>query len=276
MFSDRERRIADYLITNSDPKNSKLLLDMSVNKFASETRTSPATVIRFCKAIGFNGLSELKYYIRKGVLSPGRRYESISLNDSTSSLRQKTAMFNKYALDDTTSILNDEDLTTAAEKLAKARRILIIGEGSSGSSARAALFEFKQIGLDCMYAEDSYFQMLSVGQLTKDDVLLAISHSGRAANTIDAVKYASENGIYVIGITSIVGSILTKYCDTVLYICNMEHEFFSNTIAARICELNVISVLHSCLSQILYKQIPEQEKIVNMLYEIKRVNIRRS
>jgi len=247
---------------------------MSVKKLGEETKTSPATIIRFCKAIGFKGLTELKYYIKKGVLTPGRRNKSVSLHDSTSAVRQKIAIFNKFALDDTTALLNDEDIMIATEKLAQAKRILIIGEGGSGCSARAALFEFMQIGLDCIYAEDSYLQMLSVGQLTEQDVVLVITHSGRASNTVDVAKYASEHGVYVIGITSIVNGFITKYCNTVLYICNMEQEFFSNTVAARICELNVISILHSCLSQIFYKNIPEKEGSVNTLYEIKRVSKR--
>lgn len=272
MYSGSEKKIADYILKNSQPENAKKIADMSAVQLAKATGTSSATVIRFCRAVGFKGLTELKYYINKGNLSSYRKTRPLTLHDSVSVVRQKIGSINKTAIDDTIALLDDESLTLAVEKLAGADRILTIAEGGSGCSARLAELMFMQISLDCRYLGDSFLQSLYLKELQPNDVILAISHSGRAANTVEYLKHAKERGLYVISITSLVNTLITKYSDLVLYVSSMEQEYFSNTAAARICELNVISILHSALLvQQQGDHVANNEKEVHQLYELNRL-----
>lgn len=272
LLSDSEKKIADYIMKENDvEKMSAELLKMTINELAMASGTSSATAVRFCKTLGFKGLTEFKFYIEKGFLAASDQPLSVDEDDPMNIVRQKQSNFNKSAIDDTNTLLNDNDLKIAAEKILKARQLVVLGEGGSGCSAHAAQIEFMQIGLNCSYYADSYMQMLSCAQLDKRDVILAITHSGRASNTIDSVKYAHERGVYTIGITSIHHSIFTKYCDTVLYISNMQMDFFSNTTAARICELSTLSIIHRAIVQTLQANAPAMDELVQELYEIKRV-----
>ena len=46
-------------------KNLKHILNLSVRELADEVHVSTATVMRFCKKMGYSGFSELKYKIKE-------------------------------------------------------------------------------------------------------------------------------------------------------------------------------------------------------------------
>jgi len=272
VYTKSARKIADFFMENSLPEDAAKIVAMSIAQLADATGTSPASIIRFCHALGFNGLAELKYYINKGILSPNFYNSPLVADDSISIVRQKIGNMTKNAIDDTIALLDDNSLTLAVDKLAGARRILMLAEGGSGCTAKLAELMFIQLGLECRFIEDGFVQMLQLDQLSSDDVVFAITHSGRAANTIKAIEFAKGKNIPVIGITSIVNSPLTKSCDIILFNSSMEQEYFSNTSVARICELSVISILHSALLQRTGDGLSTEQR-VHQLYEMKRIKV---
>lgn len=56
---------AELCVYNYVVKNTKHVLNLSVRELADEAHVSTATVMRFCKKMGFSGFSELKYKIRE-------------------------------------------------------------------------------------------------------------------------------------------------------------------------------------------------------------------
>jgi len=271
IYSESEKKIADFFLENPLPENSKRISAMSAVELAEATGTSAATIIRFCHATGFKGLTELKYYIEKSILSSSQSGKPLTVNDSISVVRQKVGNANKNAIDDTITLLNDDELTIAVERILNAGQVMVIAEGGSGCTGKLTELMFMQLGINCFFPEDGFLQMLRASQLSKQDVAIAITHSGRAANTLDVVKYLNSHGVFTVGITSIVNAPITKLCDIILYISSMEQEYFSNSAAARISEISVISILHSALSQ-RHNDTVATERHINKLYELKRVN----
>jgi glucosamine--fructose-6-phosphate aminotransferase (isomerizing) len=52
--------------------------------------------------------------------------------------------------------------------------------------------------------------------LPKNSCVIAVSQSGETADTIEAVRYAKENGAKICSIVNVVGSSLTRYSDNVI------------------------------------------------------------
>lgn len=271
LYSESEKKIADYFLKNRQSDKAKKVAEMSAVELAAATGTSTATIIRFCRAVGFKGWTELKYYINKGNLSHSHKNRPVHANDTISTVRQKIGNLNKAVLDDTMTLLDDNSLTLAVEKIANAGQVFMMAEGGSGCTGRLAELMFMQIGINCKFTEDGFLQALYLKALTPDDVIIAISHSGRAANTLEFVKIAKERGLQVITITSIVNAPIAKYSDLILYVTSMEQEYFSNSAAARISEIMVISILHSALIQRLGSLSIDNDKEIHTLYELKRV-----
>ena len=50
------------------------------------------------------------------------------------------------------------------------------------------------LGLPCRYFSDSYYQRISAGRLTDEDVAVGISYSGASKDTVDAMRTAKRSG----------------------------------------------------------------------------------
>lgn len=64
-MSESEKKIADYILKTEFENGVG-----SINELAAATETSSATIVRFCKTLGFKGYAEFKFYCDKEILSP--------------------------------------------------------------------------------------------------------------------------------------------------------------------------------------------------------------
>lgn len=266
MLSNAEKRIADYVVANH-----KKLENLTAQSLADATNTSPATIVRFCRSIGFKGFIEFKLYLKHEFSTPSSRWFSINSEESISAIKQKTFSFNQNSVDETFSILDDDALGRAVDLIDKAPQVVIVGEGGSGSSARAAYDAFLQIGIPCTFIADPFFQVLGVYRLSKETIVLGFNHSGQAKNVVDVIKLAKEKGMTTIGLVGIIGSPIMKHLDIPLLTGISDHPYFSDSIAARICELNVVSTIHAALSMRRREQLGDYRTEISELLSIKRV-----
>lgn len=120
------------------------------------------------------------------------------------------------------------------------KTIFTMGNGGSGSTAshfvsdliKTAITKgnkrFKAISLVdnipvvLAWANDTSFENIFVEQLTnylsKGDVVIAFSGSGKSKNVVKAMSYAKKQGAICIGITGQSGGLLRKICDVCLMI----------------------------------------------------------
>ncbi len=266
LLSNSEKKIADYLI-----KNYESVSNLNTQELSDKTDTSPATIVRFCRSIGFKGITDLKYYMSSESLTPFDDLTEINENDSVRTIKQKTFNFNRRAMEETLSILDDAVIQSAVEAIDKAKQVAIIAEGGSGASARTAFDTFLQIDIPCILLEDAIFQVIGASKLTKEDVALVVCHSGQSRNVVEGIAVAKQAGAITIGIVGIVGSPIVEHLDIVIYTGITAHPFFSDMIAARISELNVISTLHGALSIARNQKIKDFRKKINELLSIKRI-----
>lgn len=243
MLSQSERKIADYMMAHH-----QMVAGSTAAELAEKTGTSPATVVRFCRALGFKGLADFKQYLSYEFISPSAKWMHVERDENISALKQKTFSFNQSSLDETMSILNDEALEMAIEAMAAAPKIIIIAEGGSASSARAGFDAFLKLGLQVMCVDDPFFQVLTLAGAPADTVVLAVCHSGQARNVVEALKIAKDKGLATIALVGIVGSPIMKYTDIPLFTGVSDHRFFSDSLSARMCEVGVLSTLHAGLA----------------------------
>lgn len=265
MMSAQEKRVADYVMTHVEE-----IIHSSVAKIAQNAGVSPATVVRFSNSIGFDGVVEFKSYLRNGLLSPNGSWSSFAPDDSIERIATKTMDYNKRAIDETLIVLNHEATAEAVDAIEKAGRVVIFAEGASACSARCAYDAFLQIGIQASLVVDPFSQVSETALLTSDAVALGVCHSGRARNSVDSMRLAQQAGAHTISIVGIVGSPITKYSNNVLYTGLADNSFHSETVAVRICELNVVSVLHTALALRRQKQLGDYLSANSKRFELKR------
>jgi len=246
------RRIADNksALRKSEAKVASFVLDnanqvirMRIVDLASRSGVSEPTVIRFCRAIGFDGFQSFKLQLAQH-LSLGNVFTQFSVDDKDTITDLRNKVF------DTTvgSLLTVRDeldvvaLETAITTINQAKRVEFYGFGASGSVAADAQHKFFRLQVSTAAYTDPHIQHMSAISLGKDDVVVAISQSGQTQALLQSVRLAMEAGATVIGLAP-QNTALSELCSISLYV-NVEEDLQAIApVSSRIAHLVVIDVL---------------------------------
>ena len=242
-----ERRIGDYILHNSEDS-----LDLTIEELAKRCNSSYATINRFCKRLGYSGYKEFKNgLINDLILNRGVDdfIYNLSLTSDTSaeSVAEKIYGLGASVLEDGYKIMDPADVDAAVDRILNAPSICFIGAGYSGISARYAYSKFFRVGLPCYSELDSTLYRMKISIMSDEDVLFAISSSGRTGNIIEAANLAKENKVTVISLTDFAVSPLTKISDLNLHTTPRNANLFMNIdMPLIIGQIAIIDVLYSC------------------------------
>ncbi|MEX3941557.1 bifunctional transcriptional regulator/glucokinase [Paraburkholderia sp. BR10937] len=193
-----ERRVADLALNH--PRS---IINDPIVDIARKADVSQPTVIRFCRSLGCQGLSDFKLKLATGLTG------TIPVSHSQVHLGDTATDFGAKVLDNTVSAilqlrehLNFEQVENAITLLNGARRIEFYGLGNSHIVAQDAHYKFFRFGIPTIAYGDLYMQAASAALLGKGDVIVAVSKSGRAPELLRVLDVAMQAGAKVIAITS--------------------------------------------------------------------------
>ena len=233
-----EAKVASYVLANANDVIKMRIVDLAANSEVSEP-----TVIRFCRALGFDGFQSFKLQLAQ-QLGMGSVYTQFAVddNDTVTDLRNKVFDTTVGSLLTVRGELNADVLEQAISTISNARRVEFYGFGASGSVAADAQHKFFRLQLSTAAYTDPHIQHMSAIALESDDVVVAISQSGEAQALLQSVHLAREAGAKVIGLAP-ENTSLSKQCSIPIYV-NMEEDLQSYTpVSSRIAHLVVIDVL---------------------------------
>lgn len=233
-----EKRIADWI-----EKNPGKIISLSIVELAEQCKCSEATIVRFSKRLGLSGYQELKISLASET-SNVTVNTSITKNDSAFDMYEKVCNDIYCSLELTKKTLNSESMTQAAQKICNANKIVLFGLGNSASIALDASHKFIRAGLNAMAYSDNHMQVISASHIGKEDVAIAISHSGSSKDIVDALKIAKEHGATTITITNRGKSPILRYSDIVLSTSADETQYNILALNSRIVQLAIIDTLY--------------------------------
>lgn len=222
---------------------------LGIKVVAERAGVSTATVLRFCRTLGFAGYKDFKIAL---ALETGRSpvvlSEEVRADDTPMQIARKVLRADMQAIAHTLELLDEAALNKAVRALHAARRIEIYGVGSSGPIAADAYYRFLRIGLRVAVVTDSHMQAVSAALLEPGDVALVISHTGRTKETLETARKARERGATVIALTSFLRAPIREVANIVLVTATAETAFRVEAMASRIAHLSVIDVLYVALA----------------------------
>lgn len=233
-----EAKVANYVLANANE-----VIKMRIVDLASKSEVSEPTVIRFCKAIGFDGFQSFKLQLAQ-QLGLGSVFTQFAVedNDTVADLINKVFDTTVGSLITAREEINSEVLEQAITTISNARRVEFYGFGASGSVAADAQHKFFRLQLSSAAYTDPHIQRMSAISLGPEDVVVAISQSGETQALLESVALAREAGANVIGLAPHNTS-LSRVCNLAIYV-NMEEDLKSFTpVSSRIAHLVVIDVL---------------------------------
>ncbi len=197
-----EQRVAKLCL--ADPRAFTML---PVAQLADRAHVSKPTVVRFCRSVGYNGLSDFKQKLA-GTVNEGVPFilRSVDADDKTADVLVKVidntvAAFLKYR-NEASSNQIDKAVAALVAAFQTGRQVQFFGVGNSGVVAQDAQHKFFRLGLHSIAYSDGHMQVMSASILQKGDCVLIISNSGRTRDLMDACDIARKNGATTIVITA--------------------------------------------------------------------------
>ena len=114
--------------------------------------------------------------------------------------------------------LEFNNLSLPLDKIKEIERIFILACGSSYYTALAGKYIFEELtGIPVEVDYSSEFRYRKI-LLRKKDLAILISQSGETADTIAALRACREAGSYILALTNVRGSTISREADSVMYI----------------------------------------------------------
>lgn len=230
-LSKTEKKIADYVV-----KHNKDLLNIHISELANQINVSVAAITRFCKKIGAASFVEFKILLRGAVEQARETHDAINgVNQIYESVIKST-----------NSLTNIDKYKKACEWIINANKIHIYGIGSSGLSAEEFNLRLSRMGFFVDKHTDSHAMIIASSILTSEDIVIAISSSGKTKEIIDGIDIAKRKGAKVISITSYSETPLAKNSDLMLYTSSIKpHQVkgFLNSQLSILYSLDILSML---------------------------------
>jgi len=106
-FTDREKSIAEYLLSNK-----KSIISMSSKEIGDVTKTSAPTVVRFSKKIGFDSLNEMKLQLSLNLQTDNDNadFEYLHSDLSTKNIIRGVKSSIDSIMNQTLGVLKEEEL----------------------------------------------------------------------------------------------------------------------------------------------------------------------
>lgn len=251
----------ETVVANWMLQNPEVVVHSSLAEIAMAVGVSDTTVLRMCRRTGFRGFTDLKLSLAQDITRPTQLiFENVEQGDSPRVIMNKVFMANVQALYDTLELLDDQQLTRAAEMIKNARRVLLGGVGASASVALMAYEKFIRLGIMCSVPIDVHMQIIEATLLGPRDLAICVSHSGVTQDPILVLEQAKKNGAATICVTSNVKSEITKYAD--LTLLSVSQEVRGDAITARTAQQAIFDTLYVILSlQDLQSTLSNEQRI---------------
>ncbi len=163
ILSDGELIVYRYILENIDD-----IADITSEKLAEYTFTSPATINRMCKKLGTDGFSHLKHSLLDDLVVKAKNETSNRTVNETTNLISK---------------VNFEQSETVARAIRDCDTLFVYSVGASTIAALYLERQLLNIGVKCIDIEQQ--KMI---ENFKGETLLIISSSGETTRTIDLVN----------------------------------------------------------------------------------------
>ncbi len=237
-LSPAELRVAEYILAHP-----RAALNDPIAEIAKAAQVSQPTVIRFCRSLGCEGLSDFKLRLASGLTGTVPvTHTQVTHDDSMLELGAKVLGNTASAILQVRSQLNREMIDRAIELLIRADRVEFFAVGHYGVVAQDAQFKFLRFGVSSGAYSDTRLQLLAASVLKPRDVAVIISSGGRMPELLEVAEKARERGALIIAITAS-QSPLARMADASLIVDHVEDISTHLPMISRILHLLVIDIL---------------------------------
>lgn len=238
-MTNTEKKISEYVLSNYEE-----VLNRNISELSEYIGVSDASIVRFCRNLGYKGYQDFRINAAKYILSKEKHFNPVlEKDDDTETICKKIFNSDISTLNQTLFELNREKMEKTSNMIINASKIVFFGTGASLIVAKDALHKLMKIGTFVYVYEDSDLQLMSASLLSEKDVAIGISHSGSNRNVLKCLKFAKENKASSIAIVSRPKTPISKIADVSIHTAYEKTIFQSESVSTRIAQLAVIDTI---------------------------------
>ncbi|TDC65321.1 MurR/RpiR family transcriptional regulator [Micromonospora sp. KC207] len=252
-FTGALQRVAEQVV--ADPAGAARA---TIVELAERSGTSPATITRFCRALGFEGYAELRLGIAEETGRARAAGWSVDIgreiqpDDPLDRVLGQIMAADTKAMQDTAALLDLREVERAADAITRAARVTIFGASGSALVGEEMQFSLHRIGVPAWAWTDLHNGLAAAALLRRGDVALGISHSGQTRETIEMLAESGGRGATTVALTSFPRSPLAELADVVLLTASQATTFRPDALSARHPQLVVLDLLYVAVAQRTY------------------------
>lgn len=219
------------------------VVQMRIVDLAAAAAVSEPTVVRFCRALDFDGFQDFKLNLAQ-FLGTNTSYQQFRLDsrDSVEQFKEKIFDSTMGNLMRVKSDLDAANLEKAIIALVQTKRVDCYGFGASAPICSDAQHKFFRLNMSAAAYSDPHLQTMAAVTLKPGDVVIAISQTGRTKDLLHTTQLAMDAGATVIALCPS-NTPLAQQVQIPLYIDLDEDKELNTIISSRITQMVVIDVL---------------------------------
>ena len=243
-------RVADYLL-----REPQAPLTLSIGELAEQAETSPATVTRFCRMIGYAGYVEMRVGIATDV---GRSTtdpwtseigRAFGPDDSPEELLRMLISSHVRMLRQATSAIDLAVLAEVSRRVASSSHVDIYGVGGSALLAEDLQGRLYRIGINAYAWAEVHLGLTSAAIQDDRTVAIGISTTGRTEETIQMLAEADRAGARTVSISNNPASPLAELADLSIVTSVYEQYLQPDDLSAKHGQLLVLDLLYLLVAQ---------------------------
>ena len=198
-LNETETYVYNYVV-----KNTKKVLNESIRELANNTHVSTATVMRFCKKMGCEGFTELKYRLKES--EEVQEFEEDDVNNQFDGFIEKVK---------SSEYLNS--IHRAAEIIKQSDLILTLGSGTTGDFAKYTSRLLSGMGYCCYGVDGAAYPAQRVAEGYQ--VVIIVFYERLQKNLLfeEIYRYKNKNYMIIMLTKDNMGS-MEHLCDEVIHI----------------------------------------------------------
>ncbi len=237
-------------------------LEATVAGLARQAGVSQASVIRFTRALGLNGLPALRIELAQELSRQAVELErsniaegEVNPSDTLADMVAKVAFHEARSIEHTARGLDLDALEQVARAIANGHHVLTFGVGASGLAAADLAQKLQRIGLMCLSSHDTHVQLVHAALADPATVAVAFSFGGRTVEVLRAQQIASRAGALTVAVTNDAESPVAQASDLVLRTSAREAMMRAAALASRMAQLAVVDFLFVRVAQLRFDDL---------------------
>jgi DNA-binding MurR/RpiR family transcriptional regulator len=244
-FTETSKKISVKILQTPDS-----IIHMTIVQTAELCGTSEASIVRFCKMLGYEGFNDFKINLA-GELSIVNEpiLPALQAGDDDITVLHKVFAAEIKAMQDTSSALDAETFKRAVESVFHANKVEFYACGNSNAIAQDAHYRLLKIGMNSYLSVNAEDFIMRSNMMAPGDVSIAISHTGSTKYTCMAQEAAYRRGAGTICITAFPKSLITRFSNMCLFaVMGNTADFQTTTTASRTAELAILDALYTAVA----------------------------